>query len=178
MAANPASQTAVSVNLIVAMEQHFPAPLRILDDPLARGFLPFGWRAFVGAMRSPGARDWMVLAAERTVPGLWSGLGCRKRYIDEKVIAAADRLDGVVILGAGFDTRAYRLPALADRSIWEVDQTANIERKRARLQQVLGGIPARRALVPMDFDRDELAPVLSAHGYRAQQPNFFIMEAV
>jgi methyltransferase (TIGR00027 family) len=178
MAANAAAaQTAVSVTLIVALEQHFPEPARILDDPLACRFLPLGWRAFVRMMRHPGARDWMVQAAEQIVPGLWSGLGCRKRYIDEKVVEAAGRGLDVVSLGAGFDTRAYRLRALADQSTWEVDQPANIERKRARLQQVLGGIPARRTLVPMDFDRDELAGVLSAHGY-APRPTLFIMEAV
>jgi methyltransferase (TIGR00027 family) len=57
---------------------------------------------------------------------------CRKCYIDEKLLDAAE-IDAVVILGAGFDTRVYRLPDLTGIPVYEVDLPANIEAERARL---------------------------------------------
>ena len=42
-------------------------------------------------------------------PGGWASLVCRKRYIDDQLLGAVTKgVDEVVILGAGFDTRAYR----------------------------------------------------------------------
>jgi len=79
----------------------------------------------------------MVRVTEKRTPGIWAMVMCRKRYIDDK---AADFVDGqaetMVSLGAGFDTQAYRLPALAKVPVWEVDQAENIDVKRSRLREV------------------------------------------
>ena len=46
---------------------------------------------------------------ERKVPGVRGGILCRKRFIEESLKVALDRgIHTVVILGAGFDTLAYR----------------------------------------------------------------------
>jgi methyltransferase (TIGR00027 family) len=105
-------------------------------------------------------------------------LMCRKRYIDEKLIESIDQIDAVLDLGAGFDTRAYRLPALADIPVWEVDQPENIRPKQARLRKLFGEVPTRVKLVPIDFEREELEAVLASHGYPADGRMFFIWEAV
>jgi len=44
-------------------------------------------------------------ATERAFPGLWSGIMCRKRSIDEALIASSREIDAAVDLGAGFDSR-------------------------------------------------------------------------
>jgi methyltransferase (TIGR00027 family) len=163
---------------MVAIEQHFPKNRRIIDDDLAYRMLPLGMRAYAWLMRLDLARDWMVRATEKSLPGIWAGMMCRKRYIDEKLIEAAGEIDAVVNLGAGFDTRVYRLPALADIPAWEVDQPENVEPKRARLRKLFGTVPAHVTLVPIDFDREELGAVLAAHGYSAKERTFFIWEAV
>ena len=129
-------------------------------------------------MRPDLARDWMVRVTEKSAPGIWGGLLCRKRYIDEKLIESAGQIGAVVNLGAGFDTRAYRLPALADMPVWEVDQPQNIEPKRVRLRKLFGEVPPHVTLVPIDFDSDELGAVLASHGYAADKRTFFIWEAV
>ncbi|MFB0515365.1 MAG: SAM-dependent methyltransferase [Candidatus Neomarinimicrobiota bacterium] len=162
----------------VAIEQHFPADQRIIDDDLAYRILPFGMRAFVWLMRPDAARDWMVRASEKTLPGIWGGMMCRKQYIDEKLIESLGQINAVVNLGAGFDTRAYRQPALADVPTWELDHLANIEPKRIRLRKLFGAVPAYVKLVPIDFDREELGAVLAAHGYSVDKRTFFIWEAV
>src|SRR6266446_9634964 len=71
------------------------------------------------------------------------------RYIDEKLIEAVDEIDAVVNLGAGFDTRVYRLPTLADVPVWEIDQPENIGPKRRRLHKQFGAIPPHVNLVPI-----------------------------
>ncbi len=164
--------------VMVAIEQHFPENQRITEDALAHLILPFGMRAFVWLMRPSLSRDWMVRGSEKTIPGIWGGLMCRKRYIDEKVVESLGRIDAVVNLGAGFDTRAFRLPALADIPIWEVDQLERIEPKRARLRKLFGEVQAHVTLVPIDFDREDLGALLASNGYSADKRTFFIGEAV
>jgi len=164
---------------MVAFEQHFPESARIINDDLAYRILPFGLRAAVWLKLRLFSKDHMVNWMEKRFPGLWGGFMCRKRYIDDKVAEAADRqAETVVNLGAGFDTRAYRLPALATVPVWEVDQPDNIDAKRSRLRKVLVEIPAHVTLVPIDFDREELGAVLASHGYAADAKTFFIWEAV
>ncbi|MCH9736708.1 MAG: SAM-dependent methyltransferase, partial [Actinomycetia bacterium] len=54
----------------------------------------------------------------------------------------------------------------------------NIDRKTAVVQRVLGEPPASVHLVPVDFEHDELIPVLETHGYRTTGRTFFIWEGV
>ena len=99
----------------------------------------------------------MVRQTERSLPGIWGGMMCRRRYIDEKLTEASEQIEAVVNLGAGFDTRAYRLPALANLPIWEVEQSENIKPKQSRLLKLFGEIPSHVRLVPIDFDGEELS---------------------
>jgi len=173
-----AAKTGAGPKMMVAIEQYFPKKQRIIEDSLAYQILPFGIRAVAGAMHSIPARDWMVQTTEKSLPGVWSGVMCRKRYIDEKLIEASGYFKAMVNLGAGFDTRAYRLLTLATIPVWEVDQPENIKPKQARLQRLFGEVPSHVKLVPIDFDHEQLLAVLAAHGYSAGQKTFFIWEAV
>jgi len=166
--------------VMVAIEQKkFPESARIINDDLAYRILPFGMRAAVWLKLRLFSGDYMVNWMEKRLPGIWGGLMCRKRYIDDKVAEAADgQAETVVNLGAGFDTRAYRLPALAKVPVWEVDLPENIDAKRLRLRKVLEEVPAHVTLVPIDFDRQELGAVLASHGYAADPKTFFIWEGV
>lgn len=123
-------------------------------------------------------RDWIIGRSEKSDPGIWGGMLCRKRYIDEKLVAARDEIEAVVNLGAGFDTRPYRLPTLSGLPVWEVDQCVNIEAKAKRLRRALGTIPANIKLVAADFDRDDLGSLLAGEGYSAAGQTFFVWEAV
>lgn len=174
-----AAQTGSGPTTLVAIEQHFPKNRRIIHDDLAYQILPFGIRVYVQLMRPSWIRDWMVRATEKRVSGIWSAMMCRKRYIDDKVADALEKQGlNVVNLGAGFDTRAYRLPALHNIPVWEVDQPVNIEAKQSRLRKMFGEVPPHVTLVPIDFEREALATVLAAHGYTAGTKTFFIWEAV
>ncbi len=163
---------------LVAVEQYFPKPQRVIDDGLAARLLPLGGMIFVRFLRPRWMRDWIIGLSEKSNPGIWGGLLCRKRYIDEKIAASRNEVEAVVNLGAGFDTRPYRLPALSGLPVWEVDQRENVEAKEKRLRRVLGTIPANVKLVVADFDRDDLGSILAAQGYSAAKRTFFVWEAV
>ena len=152
MARNPAAQTAFGPMLQVAVEQYEPRERRFVDDDLAASMLPAGQRAAVRATRWPPLRRLAISAGERAVPGAWTIITCRKRYIDDKLAEALSDVEAVVNLGAGLDTRGIRLALRSDIPVFEVDQAVNIERKRAAAQRAIGAVPASVRLVPSDFE--------------------------
>ena len=177
--ARKAAETASGPAVVVAVEQHFPEGTRLIDDDLAGRILPAGMRFWVWLTRISWIRDWMLGMSEKKAPGVWAIFPSRKRYIEEKVAeAVVDQTQAVVNLGAGFDTLAYRLDALADVPVWEIDQPVNIEAKRSGLEKVLGEVPAHVTLVSIDFDSEDLAATLASHGYALDKKTFFILEAV
>ena len=175
-----AAETGIGPTSLVAIEQGFPSDQRIIHDDLALKIMPSGYQLLIKLMRIPLLRNWMVKASEKQMKGIWSGMTCRKRYIDDKVVAAVANgsVDTIVNLGAGYDTRVYRLPTLANVPAWEVDQAVNIEAKQKGLQKAMGKIPTNVTLVPINFMEQELGDVLKAHGYAGDSKTFFIWEAV
>jgi len=172
-----AAQTGPGAMVLVAMEQYFPEAERIVTDNLALPILPFGYRIEV-RLFGP-IKNWVIKKSELKVPGLWGGIMSRKRYIDDIVSEAADgQIEAVVNLGAGFDTRAFRLGALAEVPVWEVDQPQNIDAKRSRLEKLFEPVPAHVTLVPIDFDHEDLATVLASHGYEPDRRTMFVWEGV
>ena len=178
MGRNPVAQTAFGPMQQVAIEQYEPPDRRLVDDDLALAILPAGQRAMVRAMRWPFLRRLTISAGERAVPGSWTIIVGRKRYIDDKLNPALGNVDSVVVLGAGMDTRSYRLARRSDIPIFEVDLPVNIERKKAAIQRAIGALPSSVHLVPLDFERDDLIGALTGQGYRADGRTFFIWEGV
>jgi methyltransferase (TIGR00027 family) len=176
---NRAAKTALDPMVIVAVEQNFPQGCRLIRDDVAYRFLPLGLRLLVKLTRFSPIRGLLTLSSERRARGVWGGIASRKRYIDDRLTEAlGSEIDAVVNLGAGLDTRAYRLPALSTLSVFEVDLPENIADKRHVLHQVYGKIPDHVTLVPLDLEHQDLESVLTSHGYQIQQKSFFIWEAV
>ncbi|HVZ23466.1 MAG TPA: SAM-dependent methyltransferase [Vicinamibacterales bacterium] len=104
----------------------------------------------------------------------------RTRFIDEaleRAVAAGVRQ--LVILGAGFDTHAYRCrDLLKDVRVFEVDRAATQALKRERVRAAFGDPPPNLTFVSIDFQHDDLGDVLAGHGHDRALPTFFIMEGV
>ncbi len=101
----------------------------------------------------------------------------RTRFIDDAVTSAAGGADQLVILGAGFDTRAHRLPAASSVTTFEVDHPATQARKVAIVAGE--GLDTRRVTyVPVDFERDRLdiASWLAWPTLRPVRPAIFVWE--
>jgi methyltransferase (TIGR00027 family) len=164
--------------VLVALEQSEPPGRRLVDDDLAARFLPAPTRWLVTATPPNLMRRLAMATMEREGPGLWASMNCRKRYIADKVNESLDDIDAVVVLGAGFDTLAYRLARKTRIPIFEVDQPVNIARKTAAVQRALGEQPPSVRLVSLDFEHDDVLDVLTEHGYNPNSRTFFVWEAV
>jgi methyltransferase (TIGR00027 family) len=104
----------------------------------------------------------------------------RTRFIDDRFEAALrDGTRQFVILGAGFDTRAYRFAdRLREAHVIEVDQPEMQQLKAKRIKEVVGGIPDHVTLAPIDFTTMKLGDVLSNAGFKPDQQALFIWEGV
>ena len=104
----------------------------------------------------------------------------RTRFFDERLQRALVRgAAQVVILGAGYDSRAYRMrQLLKDVRVFEVDYGPTQEYKKRRVQEIFGCLPPHVSYVPIDFTRDKLGDVLVKAGYRSDRMTFFLWEGV
>ena len=107
-------------------------------------------------------------------------INARTHYIDAALRRAlAEGTTQVVVLGAGYDSRAYRFrQAYPQVKFFEVDLPATSDLKRKRLAEVFGAVPDYVRYAPIDFDKQKLEGVLPALGYDPKQRTFFILEGV
>ena len=97
----------------------------------------------------------------------------RARFTEDCLLAAIE--DGVgqyVILGSGYDTFALRHPRL-DVTIYEIDLASTIALKRERAGAAGLALPDSLRLIPIDFEKDDLADRLIAHGFAPEKRSFF-----
>mmetsp|Transcript_3511 Transcript_3511/g.7658 ORF Transcript_3511/g.7658 Transcript_3511/m.7658 type:complete len:622 (+) Transcript_3511:94-1959(+) len=90
----------------------------------------------------------------------------------------------LVILGAGLDTRAWRLPWLTGVKVWEVD-SGSVEPLKQKL--LLGGNSSKlkaslacasRTFIKADLEQVALPAMLTAAGYDASKPTVFLVEGL
>ncbi|MDJ0783866.1 MAG: SAM-dependent methyltransferase [Desulfosarcinaceae bacterium] len=177
MHAHRPSRTAVGIAAARARESARPAGERLFHDPYAWHFLPRATR-FVVCI--PPLR-WLVRwHNRRTLPGMFGGLVARTRYFDDHLLACLRAgTTQVVILGAGYDARAYRFDEMRQGvGVFEVDHPATQAAKKAILTRLLNRLPSHVRYVAMDFNSDDLAERLTAHGYSARRRTLFIWEGV
>ncbi len=84
----------------------------------------------------------------------------------------------IVILGAGYDSRAYRIPGIEKTQVFEVDHPNTSLHKKQSMDRILGGIPAHVHFVPIDFTKQDLGDELSSAGFDPDKRSFFIWEGV
>ncbi len=165
------SRTAELVCLVRATDQARPVAERILDDPLAERFLGNVSKAALSTLKASGR---LGERAIELAPGLLTYVLCRHRFIDEHLTRALDQgIRQVVLLGAGYDTRPWRL-ARPGVQFFEVDHPATALRK-ATLADSLE--PVARTSVQVDFETDDLGQALREAGLRPE-PTFFVWEGV
>ena len=99
----------------------------------------------------------------------------RSRIAEDALSGAVERgIQQIVILGAGLDTFALRSPHGARQiRIYEVDHPATQAWKRQRLTEAQLALPPSLALVPVDFERDDLGKMLVGAGFQPTSPAFF-----
>ena len=171
------SITAENNAAVRAFESMRPAPERICVDPFARFFLS---DELSHADNPLEALDQVMSRWNLAVPGVCDAILVRTRFIDEQLLAAVGKgLQQLVILGAGYDTRALRFGRLMARiSIFELDHPATQKEKRRRLDTYGLSLPDQLRLIPCRFDKDDVAAKLLDNGYNRRRKSFFIWEGV
>jgi methyltransferase (TIGR00027 family) len=131
-------------------------------------------------VKVPGARRLVPGIAERMLPGGYWFETARVRHMDAILWSELGRgLAQLAILGAGFDTRAYRFAEqLRAMRVYEIDHPATARRKRERVARVLGAPPPNVSYLDIDFTRDDIAARLAATGYDTDQPTLIILSGV
>lgn len=159
-----ASKTALMVCAYRARASRWPKPL----------FVDRWAEAIAGADGHDIARR---LDARFPPMELW--LALRVAYLDRLVGLAVDRLSirQVVILGAGYDTRAARLPR-AGVTFFEVDHPATQAAKRERLASLPDYPVDSATYVTCNFEREDPIDRLVATGFAAREPALVIWEGV
>lgn len=112
---------------------------------------------------------------------LFAGLMLRRtRFIDEALQRAVNACaTQVVVLGAGFDTRAYRFRELLKHSkVIEVDAALTQSYKKRRIQEVLPDLPTNVTYCSFDFAKDTLMDDLCRVGFKEDEKAFYIWEGV
>jgi methyltransferase (TIGR00027 family) len=117
---------------------------------------------------------------ERMTPGGYGYVLARVHHMDAIVRGeVAAGLDRIVILGAGYDTRAYRMrDELAGVQVVEVDLPATSRDKRARLVKALGSLPPEVTYIEVDFTRQDLLERLGEHGHELSMRTLFLLSGV
>jgi methyltransferase (TIGR00027 family) len=125
-------------------------------------------------------RDFQEVMQDPDVFGFAWLMLVRTRFIDERLQhALRSGTTQVVILGAGFDTRAHRFAGLLkDGTAIEIDYGATQEYKKRRVEATLGGNQAHVLYAPSDFTRENLGDVLRRAGFRRDRKTYFICEGV
>jgi len=145
-------------------------------DYLAQDFL--GWK-FTIILNVPPLRWIAYRMWDRLIPGIVGYLNARTHIIDATVKAAVGRGVGqVLILGAGYDSRAYRLTELDQAVIFEVDGAATLRRKEAVIIKRLGGVRPNVHFIDGVVGDDALAAQLEKAGLKRGEPILVVFEGL
>ncbi len=167
------SLSAAGVAGFRAIEAEKAESERVIYDPYAYVFTPggLGWSI----------SKWIITFGlyEKMAPGAESFILLRERYIDDFLgEQLSNGLQQVVILGAGYDTRAYRISGMEKTIVFEVDERATQNRKKTLLVKAVNPVPSFVSFVPVNFNTESLGDALRAAGYSEEAKTIFIWQGV
>jgi methyltransferase (TIGR00027 family) len=117
---------------------------------------------------------------ERAAPGSYCFAIARTRHFDEALLAALrDDVEQVVILGAGYDSRAFRFKdELRGVRVFELDHPGTQARKIELLATSNTSLPSNVTLIGIDFAKQSFRQLLPQHGFRRDAKTLFLWEGV
>jgi methyltransferase (TIGR00027 family) len=177
MKAERSSRTALMVTYARAVADVGASHVRDFRDPTARVFLSEKWLKRLARadelIRT--RRETATFGLARVAADL---MALRTSTIDAALRAAVARGNTqVVILGAGLDGRAWRMPELQGLRVFEIDHPATQAFKRGHLAALPQSM-ASVTFVPIDFEHESLDESLDRAGHDTAQPTCWIWEGV
>jgi methyltransferase (TIGR00027 family) len=149
--------------------------LRLFADQNAKKFLRKHHQALIALCAIPPVQRCVEWLCDWTYPGAPADFICRTRFIDdaiEREIARGARR--IVIVGAGYDTRSFRLAARTDLQLIEIDHRDTQTAKVARAKQVIDSTLLQHVrFIPHDLSH-AAPPVLPP----STAPSIFVVEGL
>ena len=169
------SATAEANAAFRAAESMRPVDERVCYDPFAKDFLGTKFSIMRKSRLLIKIALWY---AERVIPGAPGGVVARTRYIDDYLEACIDGgIEQLVILGAGYDSRAYRVDELKGKvRVFEVDHPDTMRAKVEKVKKIFGFLPDDVVYVPIDLDKRKLNEGLFQSSYDKNLKTLFIWE--
>jgi methyltransferase (TIGR00027 family) len=173
------SRTAEYMALFRAVETAERPNRRLFEDPYAISLLSGVLKALAEMTSLPLVGRLVPAFLDFGWPYTRSSGVIRTRMIDdlvrEAIHAGAQQL---VLLGAGFDSRAYRLAETKGIVIFEVDHPATQRAKRERLVARFGTLPENVHFVEVNFEKDNLERKLVEAGFDPKNLAVVVWEGV
>jgi methyltransferase (TIGR00027 family) len=161
---DPVANTAAGVARVRELES--ARPDRIFEDPFAGMFVA----AQTDLPPLPTNPNPQMVAMLR-------GLVIRTRFFDEMLVEAAETCGQIVLLGAGFDARAFRFRWPEGTRLFELDRLDMLSWKNSVLDQARAEPTCERITVPTDLSMDW--PVaLARAGHDAKAPTAWLAEGL
>jgi methyltransferase (TIGR00027 family) len=147
------------------------------SDYMAIHFLPPHFRFFLGFKK---IRKRIKNKIKRKLPGLHEYVLARTAWLDSLFTEALqNKIPQIVILGAGYDSRAYRFDTINQvTKIFELDKSSTQDRKKRCLRKAGINISQNTCLIPIDFIKESLPDTLHRAGYDPDKKTLFIWEGV
>jgi methyltransferase (TIGR00027 family) len=173
VAAIQSAQTVAALRAAVTNETSLAVAC---EDCLAKCFISLRERILTAILPQPLLR-WVL---EHAAPGSYGFAIARTRCFDDALLSeAADGIEQVVILGAGYDSRALRFAhELKHVRVFEVDHPGTQARKLSILLRSNIEVPKNVRYVPVDFNRDALEAELVKKGFSRTRRTLFLWEGV
>ena len=152
---------------------------RLIDDPYAEPLvravgIPFFTDLLDGNLDTSAFGD----SGQQRAEAMVAGMAMRTKFFDDYFSAAADRgIRQAVILAAGLDSRAYRLPWPEGTVVYEVDQPDVIDFKTTTMVDLGAAPTATRRAVGIDL-REDWPAALRDHGFDATAPTAWLAEGL
>ncbi|ABS56062.1 putative methyltransferase [Methanoregula boonei 6A8] len=162
------SLTAERVAAFRAAESALQEDQRVCYDPYAIRFT------------DPDHLDELTEYTDNHFPGLRNYIAARARHFDDVItLAAKTGLEQLVILGAGYDTRAYRIAEFKGRvRVFELDHPDTQEVKKEKIEELFRGLPKDVVYVPVDLETQDWGRRLLEAGYSPEKKTLFVMEGL
>lgn len=129
-------------------------------------------------LKDQAARKWVM--DNLMTGGVYEYFIARTAYLDQVVAGALqENIPQIVFLGAGYDTRSYRLRELIrDTKIFEVDIISTQQRKKQLLETARISIPEQLTFISINFEKDDFSEVFAKAGFNRNHKTLFIWEGV
>ncbi|VBB09011.1 methyltransferase ppm1/ppm2/tcmp [Lucifera butyrica] len=113
------------------------------------------------------------------VPGIYEYVISRTRFIDDIFENFDAKFEQVLILGAGFDTRAIRFSnELKKTRIFELDAPVTQQAKIRRFTEKRIDFPENLTFISLDFTKESLAEKLDEAGFQKNRQCLFLLEGL